>query len=99
MNTAARIAALMLDELTGKPDVPAWGEPIDLRAIARALLEYETLSGEEVSHLLRGETIDRSDPPDTEDQPQGRRGSVPSGGAVKRPGASSGGMPGLQPQG
>ena len=77
------------------------GERVDdLHALARALLEYETLSGDEVAHILRGETIDRSDPPDTEDQPQGRRGSVPSGGAVKRPGPSSGGgMPGLQPQG
>lgn len=37
MNTAARIAALMLDELTGKPDVPAWGAPIDFsRVVAGA---------------------------------------------------------------
>ena len=33
----------------------------DLHAIARALLEYETLSGEEIEMVLRGETIDRPD--------------------------------------
>ena len=72
----------------------------DLHALARALLEYETLSGDDAMRILRGETLDRSDPSDAEDQQQGRRGSVPSGGAATRPGPSSGGgMPGLQPQG
>jgi len=73
----------------------------DLRELARALLEYETLSGEEATRILRGEPLDRSDPPaDSEEQSQGRRGSVPTGG-IKRPGPSSSGgsMPGLQPQG
>ncbi len=73
----------------------------DLRELARALLEYETLSGEEATRILRGEPLDRSEPPaDSEEQSQGRRGSVPTGG-IKRPGPSSSGgsMPGLQPQG
>jgi cell division protease FtsH len=73
----------------------------DLHALARALLEYETLSGEEAARILRGEPLDRNDPPaDPEEQPHGRRSSVPAGGSIKRPGpGSSGGMPGLQPQG
>jgi cell division protease FtsH len=71
----------------------------DLRALARALLEYETLSGEEATRILRGERLDRNDPSaGHEEQPHGRRGSVPTGGSIKRPGPS-GGVPGLQPQG
>jgi cell division protease FtsH len=53
---------------------------LDLHKIANALLEFETLSGDEVRALLRGETIVRSEdqtPPPTALQ-QGKRGSVPS---------------------
>lgn len=54
----------------------------DLKKIAEALLEYETLSGDEVDALLRGETIDRRDvvsKPPSSDKPTGsRRGSVPT---------------------
>jgi cell division protease FtsH len=53
----------------------------DLHKIAKALLEYETLSGDEVAALLRGETLDRKEnqvaaaaaPP-----AEGKKGSVPS---------------------
>jgi cell division protease FtsH len=54
----------------------------DLHTLAKALLEYETLSGYEVKALLRGEPIVRpeiDEPP----KPTGRRGSVPSTGAGK----------------
>ncbi len=54
----------------------------DLHSIAKSLLEYETLSGDEVKALLRGEPIVRpeiDEPP----KPTGRRGSVPSTGAGK----------------
>jgi cell division protease FtsH len=73
----------------------------DLHAIARALLEYETLSGDDAMRILRGERLDRSDSPDVDDQSQGRRGSVPNGGISKRPGQNptGGSVPGLQPQG
>jgi cell division protease FtsH len=56
----------------------------DLHKIARGLLEYETLSGEEIRALLRGEPVVR---PDVEEPPKtpGRRASVPSSGPKDRP--------------
>ena len=58
----------------------------DLHAIAKALLEYETLSGEEVMALLRGEAIVRNDTnnPPPSSAPvvtASKRGSVPSSAA------------------
>lgn len=54
----------------------------DLKKITDALLEYETLSGDEVHALLRGEPIERKDqsakPPSADAPPSTRRGSVPS---------------------
>ncbi len=53
----------------------------ELKRIAEALLEYETLSGDEVAALLRGESLDRKDqaakPPAADALPSGRQGSVP----------------------
>ncbi|MDP6173522.1 MAG: cell division protein FtsH, partial [Rhodospirillales bacterium] len=58
----------------------------DLEMLAQALLEYETLSGDEVNALLRGESIVRPDPDDG-DPDEGARTSVPSSGPRKeRPG-------------
>jgi cell division protease FtsH len=56
----------------------------DLHKIARGLLEFETLSGEEIRALLRGEAIVR---PDVEEPPKspGRRASVPTSGPKDRP--------------
>jgi len=54
----------------------------DLHALARGLLEYETLDSKEIEALLRGETIDRGS--DAEDKPSGgKRSSVPSSGTSK----------------
>jgi cell division protease FtsH len=54
----------------------------DLHVLAKALLEYETLTGEEVKALLRGETIvrpqDSGPPPAKAVAVSGKRGSVPS---------------------
>ncbi|MGE4527881.1 MAG: ATP-dependent zinc metalloprotease FtsH [Rhodospirillaceae bacterium] len=50
-----------------------------LEIIANGLLEYETLSGEEIKALLRGETIVREDPAAPRSG-GGRRASVPTAG-------------------
>jgi cell division protease FtsH len=61
----------------------------ELHRLAQALLEYETLSGDEIRGLLRGEPIVRKDPDDTPATPPatvpprsaaGRRPSVPNAG-------------------
>ncbi len=51
----------------------------DLEIVAKGLLEYETLSRNEIEALLRGESIDKSDTkPTTRPRPPGRRTSVPT---------------------
>ena len=64
----------------------------DLETIARALLEYENLSGEDINTLLRGEDIFRPSP---DDPPAGaeRKSSVPTSGKKSRDsGQDTGGM-------
>ena len=53
----------------------------DLEVIAQGLLEYETLSGQDVDILLRGEEIVRDDDGASEG---GRKASVPTSGAPKK---------------
>ncbi len=62
----------------------------ELDIISKALLEYETLSGDEVKALIKGEAISR---PDSDDSPtnEGHKSSVPSSGG-KKPGANLGGV-------
>ncbi|HUY67959.1 MAG TPA: ATP-dependent zinc metalloprotease FtsH [Alphaproteobacteria bacterium] len=54
----------------------------DLHTLSKALLEYETLTGEEVKALLRGEPLNRPEdggaPPPKPAAIAGKRGSVPS---------------------
>ncbi len=66
----------------------------ELHKVGQALLEYETLSGDEVKAILRGETIVRDEPPETPSRPASppRRGSVPTGGRKAPPTG-----PGLEP--
>jgi cell division protease FtsH len=53
-----------------------------LHAVAKALLEFETLSGEDVEAVLRGEAVVR--PSDTEPpKTGGRKSSVPTSGKTK----------------
>lgn len=52
----------------------------DLHTLAKALLEYELLSGDEIKALLRGEAILRDN--DDDAASSGPRSSVPRGGAV-----------------
>ncbi len=63
----------------------------DLHKIAKALLEYETLSGDEIRALIRGEPIVRPDA-DEPPKPAGRRSSVPSAGAASKDRPEGGGL-------
>ena len=53
----------------------------DLHTLANALLEYETLSGDEIIAILNGESIVR-DSGDNDAPSSGARSSVPSSGPV-----------------
>lgn len=65
----------------------------DWEKLAQALLEFETLTGEEINKLLNGEAIVREDPSDSSDVPP--PSSVPTTGAPtggKKSNDDSGGM-------
>jgi cell division protease FtsH len=68
----------------------------ELDMIAKALLEYETLSGDEVNALLKGEKILR---PDVDDEPTdgGKTSSVPSSGPAGKD-KPKGDIGGVEPQ-
>ncbi|PHK97018.1 cell division protein FtsH [Pseudoroseomonas rhizosphaerae] len=64
----------------------------ELHALAKGLLEYETLSGDEIRQVIKGEPVVRNRP----DEPTSAgRGSVPSSGRPTRPGGF--GNPAPQP--
>ncbi|HEY1720695.1 MAG TPA: ATP-dependent zinc metalloprotease FtsH [Magnetospirillaceae bacterium] len=70
-----------------------------LHILAKALLEFETLSGEEIKALLRGEPIVREpsstnqEPPTKPRETTGRRSSVPTSGVAGQPGFGTGPEP------
>src|SRR3546814_6669493 len=65
-----------------------------LNLLAEALLEYETLSGEEINHLLETGKVDRPD------RPSGPTLVQPvAGSAVPKAGKKLGGSGGTAPQG
>ena len=68
----------------------------ELEKIAQALLEYETLSGAEVTALLKGEKIIRPDENDTPSD-SGRTSSVPTSGPTKKD-KPKGGIGDAEPQ-
>ncbi|MGG5822666.1 ATP-dependent zinc metalloprotease FtsH [Falsiroseomonas sp. HW251] len=55
----------------------------ELHLLAKGLLEHETLSGDEIRNVIRGEPVVRNRP----DEPAPQRGSVPSSGRAPRPSA------------
>nr|WP_262694965.1 ATP-dependent zinc metalloprotease FtsH [Kordiimonas aquimaris] len=57
----------------------------DLHTLAKALLEYETLSGDEIDALLRGEPIKvkPKKPTDTSPKPPSRASAVPTSGIAQ----------------
>ncbi|SKA14356.1 ATP-dependent zinc metalloprotease FtsH [Consotaella salsifontis] len=69
----------------------------ELHTLARGLLEYETLSGDEVRDLLAGRPLTRDMGNDT---PPSRGSAVPKAGPAKPSGPRDGGEPesGLEPQ-
>jgi cell division protease FtsH len=71
----------LVDAGTAKAREIIEGKRDQLEIIARGLLEYETLSGDEIQGLLRGDKPNREEPADTEaTRPQS---SVPTGGRGK----------------
>jgi len=66
-----------------------------LESLAKALLEYETLSGDEVDSILKGDGINRPTIDDPPSDPRGRS-SVPSAG--RRKSNEDGGASDLEPE-
>jgi len=62
----------------------------DLEALAQGLLEYETLTGDEIGKVIRGESIDRSDD---------EGGATPTDSGTARPGLASIPKAGKRPRG
>jgi cell division protease FtsH len=69
----------------------------DLHTIAKALLEYETLSGDEIRALLRGERIVRETPPEEPTVPTPPPSSVPTSGRPRGPDGNGPHQPEPQP--
>jgi cell division protease FtsH len=89
----------LIDEAEGRARQVLTDHKNQLETVAQALLEYETLSGEEVNGLVNGIGINRPDPDDTPSD-GGRKASVPTSGkgaAKEKKDASSGGI-GAAPQ-
>ena len=52
----------------------------ELEMLARGLLEYETLSGDEIQSLINGDSLSRNKPSDENGRSEKGRSSVPTGG-------------------
>ena len=69
----------------------------ELEMVSKALLEYETLSGDDVRGLLAGEPIHRDEDDGSSGAESGRRTSIPTGGKT-RPKKGPGGAGGIDPE-
>jgi len=71
----------LIDKAEGVAKSILMKEKADLKIIADALLEHESLSGEDVDALLRGEKLDRKEgsvkPPSIDEKSPSKKGSVP----------------------
>ncbi len=73
---------------------------VDLERLAQGLLEYETLTGDEIRKVIAGDALDRSDDggaPPVKDEARSGLASIPKAG--KRPRGDEGGGMAPQPQG
>ena len=52
----------------------------ELETLARGLLEYETLSGDEIQSIINGDSLSRNKPADENSRAEKGRSSVPAGG-------------------
>jgi cell division protease FtsH len=84
----------LIEEAEGKARQILTDRLDDLHTIAKALLEYETLSNDEISQVLRGEPVVRDDSGGAgHGSDRRRRASVPSSGPA--PGANPEPQPGV----
>ncbi len=72
----------IVEEAYGRATKILTDKMADLHKIAKALLEYELLSGDEIKALLRGEPILRDDTPDESDNTKPRSSVPKSGGGL-----------------
>ncbi|MCP4327778.1 MAG: ATP-dependent metallopeptidase FtsH/Yme1/Tma family protein [Alphaproteobacteria bacterium] len=68
----------------------------DLHLVAKGLLEYETLSADDIKALMKGEPVQRPDADDDQPRTSGKRASVPTTGAKRNPGSEDAG--GMEPE-
>jgi len=88
----------LIEEAEGKARQILTDHLEDLHSIAKALLEYETLSNDEIGQILRGEKIVRDDTGGAGPADRRRRASVPTSsgqGAGPSPGANPEPQPGV----
>ncbi|GEP55375.1 ATP-dependent zinc metalloprotease FtsH [Reyranella soli] len=88
----------LIEEAEGKAKQILTDHLEDLHLIAKALLEYETLSNDEIGTILRGEKIVRDDTGGAGSADRRRRASVPTSsgqGAGPSPGANPEPQPGV----
>ena len=103
-NVSDATAALIDEEVRGlidEAETKAFGiltkHREELEAITQALLEYETLSGDEVNAILKGEPVLRKNTDDTPPE-GGHRSSVPTSGSAKKGKDTPPDMSGVEPQ-